>query len=149
VAAFVKLCKSGGVARGKITAAQCKILETELAKLTGTKPGSTTGPPIVSGEAVTGVLASRATVTFGINPHGLLTTSHLQYGLDAKYAAPGAPAYPQTTPSVAVGGTGSVHTLSQSLAGLVPGAVYHVRVVATNSAGTTVGPDVTFTTASA
>ena len=33
--------------------------------------------------------------------------------------------------------------------GSVPNALYHVRLVATNSAGTTVGPDVTFTTAKA
>jgi hypothetical protein len=33
-----------------------------------------------------------------------------------------------------------------SIRGLVPNALYHARLVATNSAGTTFGPDVTFTT---
>jgi hypothetical protein len=33
------------------------------------------------------------------------------------------------------------------VSGLVPNALYHVRLVATNAAGTTFGPDVTFTTA--
>ena len=36
--------------------------------------------------------------------------------------------------------------VSASVSGLVPNALYHVRLVATNSAGTTFGPDITFTT---
>ena len=46
-----------------------------------------------------------------------------------------------------VGSDFTSHTVSASVAGLVPNAVYHVRLVATNSAGTSFGPDVTFTTA--
>ncbi len=42
--------------------------------------------------------------------------------------------------------TSPSHTVSASVTGLVPNAIYHVRLVATNSAGTTFGPDVTFTT---
>ena len=36
--------------------------------------------------------------------------------------------------------------MSASVSGLVPNALYHVRLVATNAAGTTNGPDMTFTT---
>ena len=36
--------------------------------------------------------------------------------------------------------------MSASVSGLVPNALYHVRLVATNAAGTTDGPDMTFTT---
>jgi hypothetical protein len=36
--------------------------------------------------------------------------------------------------------------VSASVSGLVPNALYHVRLVATNAAGTTDGPDMTFTT---
>jgi hypothetical protein len=36
--------------------------------------------------------------------------------------------------------------VSAALIGLVPGVLYHVRLVAINSAGTTFGPDQTFTT---
>ena len=39
--------------------------------------------------------------------------------------------------------------MSASVSGLVPNALYHVRLVATNSAGTTFGPDATFTTPAA
>ncbi len=48
-----------------------------------------------------------------------------------------------------MGSDATSHTVSASLAGLVPGALYHVRVVATNSAGTTFGTDQTFTTPAA
>ena len=40
----------------------------------------------------------------------------------------------------------SAHPVSAPVSGLVPNALYHVRLVATNSAGTTYGPDQTFTT---
>ena len=36
--------------------------------------------------------------------------------------------------------------MTASVTGLVPNALYHVRLVATNAAGTTFGPDMTFTT---
>ena len=38
------------------------------------------------------------------------------------------------------------HSVSASVSGLVPNALYHVRLVATNAAGTTNGPDMTFRT---
>ena len=41
------------------------------------------------------------------------------------------------------------HPVTASLTGLIPGALYHVRLVATNGAGTTFGQDQTFTTAAA
>jgi hypothetical protein len=43
----------------------------------------------------------------------------------------------------------TAQTVSASLTGLLPGALYHVRLVASNSAGTTFGQDQTFTTARA
>ena len=36
--------------------------------------------------------------------------------------------------------------MSQGIGGLVPGLTYHYRAVATNFGGTTLGPDLTFTT---
>ena len=53
------------------------------------------------------------------------------------------------TPAQPVGADAVAHPVSASLTGLVPGALYHVRLVATNSAGTTFGPDQTFTTPAA
>ena len=86
-----------------------------------------------------------------INPGGLATTAHFEYGLDSKYTDPGTsgPVYDLSTPSQNVGSGSSSQTVSASVSGLVPNALYHVRLVATNSAGTTFGPDATFTTPAA
>jgi len=100
-----------------------------------------TGPPTVG--------AAGAGFTGSVNPSGLPTTAYFQYGLDPKYSGAGPLAYSQSTPAQSVGSDFSTHTVSASVSGLVPNALYHVRLVATNSAGTTIGPDVTFTTAKA
>ena len=54
--------------------------------------------------------------------------------------------YDQSTPDQSVGSDFSSHPVVAVGVRLVPNALYHVRLVATNSAGTTFGPDVTFTT---
>jgi hypothetical protein len=86
-----------------------------------------------------------------VNPGGLATTAHFEYGLDSKYTNPGTsgPVYDLSTPSQNVGSGSSGQTVSAAVSGLVPNALYHVRLVATNIAGTTFGPDATFTTPSA
>ncbi len=83
-----------------------------------------------------------------VNPESLATTAFFQYGLDPSDRGPGASTtlYDQSTPVQQVGADSASHTVSASLTGLVPGALYHVRLVATNSAGTTFGTDQTFTT---
>ena len=57
--------------------------------------------------------------------------------------------YTNSTSAQSVGSDFASHQVSASVSGLVPNALYHVRLVATNAAGTTFGPDVTFTTAKA
>ena len=81
------------------------------------------------------------------NPNGLATTAFFQYGLDPKYTGGGPVVYTNSTAARSVGSDFTSHPVSASVTGLVPNAVYHVRLVATNSAGTSFGPDVTFTTA--
>jgi hypothetical protein len=90
-------------------------------------------------------------VTGSVNPEGTSTAAFFQYGLDLSQRGPGASTtlYDQSTPPQQVGADTSVHAVSASLTGLVPGGLYHVRLVASNSAGTTFGPDQTFTTAAA
>ena len=97
-----------------------------------------TGAPSVHG-------SSGAALEGSVNPQGLATTAHYEYGLDSKFRASG-PVYDQSTASQNVGSDFSSHTVVASLSGLVPNALYHVRLVATNSAGTSFGPDATFTT---
>jgi DNA-binding beta-propeller fold protein YncE len=85
-----------------------------------------------------------------VDPEGLPTTVYFQYGLDKRYTQVGTtgPDYTGQTAGQQVAGDFNDHTVGPiSVSGLVPNAIYHVRLVATNSDGTTFGPDVTFTTA--
>jgi hypothetical protein len=103
-------------------------------------PAVSTAPPTVS--------TTSASFQGLVNPNGSATTAVFQYGLDAKYYSPGAsgPVYTAQTPAQAVGGDFVTHAVNAAVSGLVPNALYHVRLVATNGAGTTFGPDVTFMT---
>ena len=87
-----------------------------------------------------------------VNPEGLPTTAYFQYGLDKRYSQVGAsgPNYTAQTQSQTVGSDFTSHAVGPvTVTRLVPNALYHVRLVATNSGGTTFGQDVTFTTAAA
>ncbi|MBV9197173.1 MAG: PKD domain-containing protein [Solirubrobacterales bacterium] len=110
--------------------------------VTGAPAPVTTGAPLVT--SPTGVAFSGS-----VNPDGLPTTVYFEYGLDRRYSTPGAsgPMYTDSTPAQGVGSDFLSHAVSAMVAGLVPNAVYHVRVVATNSAGTSFGTDVEFSTA--
>ncbi len=108
----------------------------------------TAAPTPVTTSQPLSVTATGAGFSGSADPNGLATTAFFQYGLDPKYFGGGAIDYTSSTPAQAVGSDFTSHTVSASVSGLVPHAVYHVRLVATNSAGTTFGPDVTFTTPS-
>jgi hypothetical protein len=95
------------------------------------------------------VLSSTGVALAGtVTPNGLLTTAQFEYGLDSSYTQPGTsgPSYTDTTPANTVGSDFSAHPVSASVSGLVPNALYHFRLVATNGAGTTFGSDQTFMT---
>jgi hypothetical protein len=83
-----------------------------------------------------------------VTPNGLATTAYFQYGLDARYSKPGSsgPVYDHRTPGQSVGGDFSAHLVTASVSNLVPDAIYHARLVATNRKGTVYGPDVQFKT---
>jgi hypothetical protein len=98
----------------------------------------TGAPPFVGGTS--------AAFSGSVNPGGLPTAASFQYALDPKYTGGGPLVYTQSTPAQPVGSDFSSHDVSASVIGLVPNALYHVRLVASNSDGTTFGPDVTFTT---
>jgi hypothetical protein len=79
---------------------------------------------------------------------GQATTVVFQYGIDARYRPGGATGivYDQSTPPQALPADSTPHAVAAAVTGLVPNALYHERLVATNAAGTTFGPDQTFTT---
>jgi hypothetical protein len=105
----------------------------------------------VSGGSPATKTSNSASASGSVNPEGVSTQAFFQYGLDPSLRGPGASPtlYDQSTPPQQVGSDATSHVVSATLSGLIPGALYHVRLVATNSAGTTFGPDQTFTTASA
>ena len=111
----------------------------------GTNAGAdltfTTAPitPQATTLAATSINASNATLNATVNPGGAATAVYFQYGLTSSYGNV------STTSNLPAGLT-TVGT-SNLLSGLTPGTLYHFRVVATNSAGTNAGADLTFTTA--
>jgi hypothetical protein len=100
-------------------------------------------PPTAATGLVTAVLPTSVTVAGTVNAEGTATTWYFQYGLatDASYGL-------QTAAASAGSSTGNVH-VSRSLTGLTPATSYHFRIVATSSAGTTYGADVSFNTSAA
>ncbi|MBV9606626.1 MAG: hypothetical protein JO027_16040 [Solirubrobacterales bacterium] len=100
--------------------------------------------PVVTGTP--SVAVTSAGFTGSVNPDGLLTTAQFQYALDPKYTGGGPLVYTEATPAQTVGSDFTSHTVSAAVSGLVPNALYHVRLVASNNAGTSFGPDLTFTT---
>jgi hypothetical protein len=107
-----------------------------------------TGSPTVITQPSTVQSNITASLAGTVNPEGLPTTAHFEYGLDSKYINPATsgPTYDRLTPDQTIGSDFDPHAVSVPVTGLVPNAIYHARLVATNNAGTTFGPDVTFTT---
>jgi hypothetical protein len=104
------------------------------------------GPSFTGAPTVT---ANGASFSGIVDPNGSATGVSFQYGLDLKYSKPGAsgPNYTQSVPGTPPpGGDFANHFVSATVTGLVPNALYHARMVATNKNGTTFGPDITFTT---
>lgn len=87
-----------------------------------------------------------ATLRFAVNPNGLDTSYEVEYGFEAgdyfEYNYPWDRELPAGTEPVA----GKAEIPAHFEAKLQPATEYHWRVVATNSAGTTTGPDQVFTT---
>jgi hypothetical protein len=96
--------------------------------------------PAVATSGVSNVTFSSALLYGYVNAHGLTTEYTFQYGTTSGYGG-------QTPLAPAGNGTISLK-LNQGASGLAPGTLYHYRIVAVNSAGTTDGGDRTFTTAS-
>jgi len=96
-----------------------------------------TGPPVVATSPATLIASLSATLNGSLNPHGLTTTISFQYGTTTAYGS--------TTPMQTQTGN-TYRNMAANISGLSPNTVYHFRIVATNSAGTRMGGDRTFTT---
>ncbi|WP_147794553.1 PKD domain-containing protein [Cellulomonas sp. Y8] len=101
-----------------------------------TRTFDTPGPPTVRALAATGVTRTGAVAQLRVHPRGLDTTVHVEWGSGWASRSGDVP-----FPAASWERSGTV-----DLTGLAPGTTYRYRVVATNAAGTTVGPEQVLTT---
>jgi uncharacterized repeat protein (TIGR01451 family) len=95
--------------------------------------------PHITTDPATNLAAYSATLNGTVDPHGLPTTVHFEYGTTTSYGS--------TTASQTKTGNTS-QNVSANISGLSASTTYHFRIVATNSAGTRYGADKAFTTLS-
>jgi hypothetical protein len=97
--------------------------------------------PLIKEPFVETVGTEGATLRAKINPQGGETTYHVEYGTTSAYGQ-------STAESAPIGSSTdkTYHLASVNIGGLSPGTAYHFRFVATNSAGTAQGTDVSFAT---
>jgi hypothetical protein len=81
-----------------------------------------------------------ATLNATIEPHGSSTSYHFEYGTTASYGF--------KTPSKSIGAEVGSSAVAEPIAGLKPNTVYHYRLVTSNSTGSHISGDLTFTTLS-
>jgi hypothetical protein len=98
---------------------------------------SPTGPPIVTTNPATNVARFSSTLHGTVNPHGLSTTVHFQYGRTNTYG--------HITANQTKTGNNN-QNVSANISGLSANTTYHFRIVGTNTAGTRYGSDRTFRT---
>jgi len=105
-------------------------------------------PTVTTGEAQN-VTRTTAVLSGTVSPSGAETTYHFAYVDAAEYEPPAANPYAGggITSGISVGSDHTVHAVGPiQISELQPGVTYHYALVATNSVGTTTGPDATFTT---
>jgi hypothetical protein len=99
----------------------------------------TTSPPTV-------LSTTSAAFTTTVNPEGLATEVHFEYGPVLPGAKTTAITYGSVTSDQSVGSDFANHTVTAMVTGLLPNVTYNVRAVATNSAGSAVGANQTLVT---
>jgi hypothetical protein len=101
---------------------------------------TTSGPPRIVSEPTTGIGHETATINAKVNPGELASVYHFEYGESTSYGTE----VPAGGGKLPAGET--PQPIFAALSKLKLGVTYHYRVVASNEAGTTDGPDQTFTT---
>jgi hypothetical protein len=93
-------------------------------------------------EPASGVTRTTALLNGALDPDGMATTYWFEYGIDTGYRQ-------KTAEGTAGPDPGSVQVAPMEIDNLQPGRVYHFRLVAHNSLGTTHGEDRSFVAAAA
>ena len=120
---------AGAAVTAQSAVARALVPRGITAGLPAPAPAVVTGSP----EALPGL---QETLTGTVNPEGGATTYQFQWGTSASYG--------NTTPVTSAGSGSSPVTVNATVTGLTPGTLYHYRLTATNSGGTTNGADQTF-----
>ena len=94
-------------------------------------------PPVVTTNAATNVNNSGAMFNGAVNPNGVTTSVHFEYGLTTSYGS--------STATHSYSGH-TTQKVMANISGLSPNTTYHFRLVGTNSGGTRYGGDRIFTT---
>jgi streptogramin lyase len=97
------------------------------------KVGRITLPPLVRDLAADQIATSSARLRAKVRPNSQATQYHFEYGLTDAYDA--------KTPAAYAGSGYDLLTVTAAVDGLLPATKYHYRLVASNDAGTTEGPD--------
>jgi streptogramin lyase len=100
--------------------------------------GRITLPPLVRDLTADQVTTASARLRGKVRPNSQATQYQFEYGPTSAYGS--------ATPSVYAGSSYDLLTVTAAVDGLSPGTQYHFRLVASNDAGTTLGPDRTFVT---
>ncbi len=93
--------------------------------------------PLATTQPATGVSATTSVLNGSVNPSSSGATAYFEYGLDTGYGS--------VTSNDILPGSINSSFVSNTITGLTPNTTYHYQVVA----GTTLGGDMTFTTAAA
>jgi phosphodiesterase/alkaline phosphatase D-like protein len=101
---------------------------------------TTPSTPLIDGVSVSALTSTAVTLNAQINPNFADTTYHFEYGTGIAYGTS------LPVPDADLGAGSTDQQASQLIQGLQPNTLYHYRVVAHNSAGTTPGVDHTFVT---
>lgn len=104
------------------------------------------GPPVIEYLAPHPLRNHEATVHFTVDPNGLETTYEVEYGKKAGEYFPNNYPWTRELPAGDEPVAGEAKFPAYFQGQLLADTEYHWRVVAKNSAGTTIGPDETFTT---
>ncbi|HEX3519663.1 MAG TPA: hypothetical protein VHT29_11590 [Solirubrobacteraceae bacterium] len=123
-----------GMAFGTVRDALYVNRQTEVSIVPVPGPG-----PVVAGESSAALMPTTATVNATVNPEGQQTKYTFEYGPTAAYGQ-------SSSTETLAGEAFEEASASASLTELQPRTTYHFRIVATNAAGTTDGPDQTFAT---
>jgi sugar lactone lactonase YvrE len=99
---------------------------------------STPPKPAIDAATATNLTAAEADLNARINPNGLDSTYHFEYGTSTSYGAS------VPVPDAHIGAGTSDVSVTQHIAGLTANTTYHWRVVASSSSGIAAGADHTF-----